>query len=211
VGSARTRRVHDTRRQEILQRLQDLVLARGFAHLRIDELTHELHCSRSTLYAISSSKEHLVITVIKYFFRDAVARVEEKIAVVADPSERIASYLAAVGTEMRRMSPACYADMVASDFTREVYAVNSSAAAHRVHQLVREGIRDGSFREVHAEFVAEVVGLLIDAILHGELLARTGLSSGEAYAELGNMVLAALANKNGWQQRNGLNIEALGP
>jgi AcrR family transcriptional regulator len=178
-----------------LQRVQDLVLAEGFARLTVDDLAARLSCSKSTLYAISSSKEYLVTTVVKRFFRDATSRIEAQVADVGDPAQRIAAYLAGVGTEMRRMSSGCYEDMVTHDSTRDIYAVNSAAAARRVHELIHEGIEAGRFRPVHAEFIGEAVGLLIDGIQHGELLRRTGLSSGDAFTELSDLVLAALTNK----------------
>jgi len=191
------RRIDDARREALLGRIQDLVLAEGFARLTVDDLAARLQCSKSTLYAISSSKEYLVTMAIRHFFRDATAHIEDRIAGIADPAERIAAYLAGVGTEMRRLSQACYDDMVAHDSTRDVYAVNSAAAARRVRGFIRDGISGGRFRTVHAEFVGEAVGLLIDGIQHGELLNRTGLSSGDAFTQLSDLVLAALTNKSG--------------
>jgi hypothetical protein len=133
--------------------------------------------------------------VLKRFFRIAAERVEARVADIADPSERIATYLAAVGTEMRRMSRECYADMVSQDSTRDIYAINSAAAASRVREFIQAGVEEGAFRSVHALFVGEAVGLLIEGIQHGELLERTDLSSGDAFTELGDIVLAALTNK----------------
>lgn len=195
---SKTRRGRDLdsrRRDELLGRLQELVLTEGFARLTVDDLAARLHCSKSTLYAISSSREYLVATAIRHFFRDATARIEGHVRDIGDPAARIAAYLAGVGTEMRRMSPACYEDMVSADLTAEIYAVNSAAAARRVRGLIHEGVEAGAFRAVHAAFVAEVVALLIDGIQHGALLNRTGMSSGDAYAELSDLVLAALLNK----------------
>jgi AcrR family transcriptional regulator len=191
----RKRRVENERREELLARLQELLVAEGFAHLTVDDLAARLQCSKSTLYAISSSKEFLVTTVLKRFFRLAAERVEARVVSIARPSEQIAAYLTAVGTEMRGMSTTCYADMMAHDSTREIYAINSAAAARRVREYIQHGIGAGEFRALHAEFVGECVSLLIEGIQHGELLERTGLSSGDAFTELGELVLAALTNK----------------
>jgi AcrR family transcriptional regulator len=191
-NTRRGRHLDSGRRDELLARLEELVLAEGFARLTVDDLATRLHCSKSTLYAISSSREYLVATAIKHFFRDATARIEDNVRDITDPAARIAAYLAGVGTEMRRMSPACYEDMVSSDLAAEIYAVNSAAAARRVREFIRDGVESGAFRAVHAAFVGEAVALLIDGIQHGVLLSRTGMSSGDAYAELSNLVLAAL-------------------
>jgi hypothetical protein len=94
------------------------------------------------------------------------------------------------------MSPTCYEDMVTHESTHEIYALNSEAASHRVNEYIQEGLAKRTFRKVNAQFVGEAVSLLIEGIQHGELLKRTGLSSGEAFKELSDLVLAALSNKS---------------
>jgi len=197
VGSLRAtrkRRVDNDRHEDLVQRLQDLILAEGFAGLTVDIMAARLQCSKSTLYAVASSKESLVTKVLKQFFRIAADRVEQRVHDVSNPAERIAVYLGAVGAEMRRMSPGCYTDMVSHDATRGIYEVNSAAAARRVREFIQAGVEAQAFRRVHAQFVGEAVSLLIEGIQHGELLARTHLSSGDAFTELGDLVLAALTN-----------------
>lgn len=192
--AGRQRRVNDARREELIGRLEELILSEGFRHLTMDELATRLQCSKSTLYAVAAGKDRAVLTVLKHFFREAAARIEERVATITDPAERIAVYLASVGDEMRRMSRTCHVDMVADDAAFEIWALNARASARRVREFISEGLATGQFRGVHAEFVGESVSLLIDGIQHGELLERTGLSSGEAYTELSELVLAALTN-----------------
>ena len=192
--SVRRRKVDEGRRDELLARLEEIILDEGFAHLTVDELASRLQCSKSTLYAIASGKERLVTVVLKHFFRDAAARIEERVADISDPSDRIATYLASVGEAMQKMSRSCHVDMVSHDATYDIWALNARASAQRVREFIGEGVATGRFRGVHAEFVGESVGLLVDGIQHGELLERTGLTSGEAYRELSGLVLAALTN-----------------
>jgi AcrR family transcriptional regulator len=192
--SARSRRMSDTRREEVLERLQGLFLAEGFARLTVDDLTARLQCSKSTLYAIAGSREQLVVVVVRRFFREAAARVEEKVGPITDPPQRIAEYLAGLGAELRRMSAECYADMLGFEATAELYARHSLNAAHHVRESIQDGVRSGAFRAINADFVGAAVSLLIDGIQHGELLDRSGLSMADAYTELGGLVLAALTN-----------------
>jgi AcrR family transcriptional regulator len=194
-GATRRRKVDAERRDAVVEQLENLLLVEGFSGLTVNDMATRLQCSKSTLYAIASSKERLVAAAFKRFFRDATARIEERVARIEDPRERIAVYLASIGAEMRRMSADCYADMTATELTWEIYRTNSRAAAERVRQFVHDGVKVGAFRQVHADFVAEVVTLVIDSIQHGELLSRTGLSSGDAYGELGGLVLNALAHR----------------
>lgn len=191
--ASRSRRMSESRREQLLRQLENLILAEGFARLTVDDLASRLQCSKSTLYAIASSKEQLVVAAVRHFFREASARVGEKVASITDPSQRIAAYLAGLGEEMRHMSPECYADMVSLQVTAEIYARHSMATAQRVRESIQDGVASGSFRAVNAEFVGGAVSLLIDGIQHGELLDRTGLSTADAYRELGALVLSALA------------------
>jgi hypothetical protein len=94
---------------------------------------------------------------------------------------------------MRQMSPACYSDMTASETADMIYKLNARASARRVRELIHEGVKAKVFRPVHVEFMAESVGILIDGIMHGQLLERTDLSSGDAYHELSALVLHAMA------------------
>ncbi|WP_205661097.1 TetR/AcrR family transcriptional regulator [Amycolatopsis vastitatis] len=184
----------DTKREELVLRLERLFLDEGFARLTVDDLASRLQCSKSTLYAVAGSKEQLVVVAVRHFFQGAATRVEEKVGPITDPSQRIAEYLAGLGAELRRMSPECYADLLTFEATAELYARHSLAAAHRVRESIQDGVASGAFRAVNADFVGAAVSLLIDGIQHGELLDRSGLSMADAYTELGALVLAALAN-----------------
>jgi AcrR family transcriptional regulator len=186
------RRMDEDRRDSLLSVLLVLVLERGFAALTMDDFAAHARCSKTTLYALGSSKETLVAALYRRFFREATEAIEERIRSIGSERERIADYLAGVGNEMSRMSSACYDDMIQLRVTRDIYEVNSNAAADRVRTLIEQGIAADEFRAANARFVGEAVWLLIEGILHGVLLQRTGLSSGQAYNEIGTLVLSAL-------------------
>jgi len=186
------RRLAVDRREGMLRRLVELFLAEGFDALTIDDIAARLHCSKSTLYAVATSKDQLVAAAMKHFFREATEYVETNVAATDDPRDRIAVYLASVGDRMRGMSQACYDDMTSSETADMIYQLNAQASARRVRELIHEGVEANIFRPVHAEFIAESVSLLIDGIMHGQLLKRTGLSSGDAYHELSALVLNAM-------------------
>ena len=70
-SSVRRRRVDLERRAELLGALEELLLTEGFTALTVDDMARRLHCSKATLYSVASSKEQLVITLTKHFFRQA--------------------------------------------------------------------------------------------------------------------------------------------
>ncbi|MET7540314.1 hypothetical protein [Streptomyces sp. NPDC005507] len=82
---------------------------------------------------------------------------------------------------MRRHSNAFYDDMVGYEPTEQIYRENSAAAAHRVHQMIDEGV------------AAQVVAVTIDALQSGALLESTGLTAGDAFSELGDLLLDGLS------------------
>ena len=186
------RRVNDERREELLGILENLVLEQGFSTATMDDFAAHAKCSKTTLYALSSTKEGLVATLFRRFFREATTTIEQRIAGVVPERARIADYLSAVGDAMSRMSPACYEDMMQLRVTRDIYELNSDAAANRVRGFIEDGIAAGKFRATDARFIGEAVSLLIDGIMGGILLERTGLTSGQAYNEVGALVLNAL-------------------
>jgi AcrR family transcriptional regulator len=189
------------RREELLEQLEQLFLAEGFKSLTVDEIASRLRCSKSTLYGIASSKEQLVVLATKHFFRNAAATIEEHVAREPDPTLRVSTYLIGVGTAMRRHSPAFYRDMVEFPPTADVYRRNSQAAAHRVRELIDDGVSVSGFRRVDGRFAAQLVALAIDGIQSGELLDSTGLSSGDAFTELGDLLLHGLAARDAQEGR----------
>ena len=187
------RRVRRTRRQwELLDQLQGLFLAEGFAPFTMEDLAVRLHCSKATLYALAPSKEQLAVTVLRHYFAGAAARVEASIAGVDDVRERIGRYLASVGTEMRLASSELIADLEAFAPTREIYERNTRAAADRIRDFVAEGVSNDIFGDVNAAFLAEVISATLAAIQRGDVRRRTGLSDAESFTELSSLVLRAL-------------------
>ncbi|MFE1839667.1 TetR/AcrR family transcriptional regulator [Streptomyces sviceus] len=189
------RRVVDTRRRdELLRQAEAIILAEGFTAVTMDELAQRLECSKATLYSLASTKEQLVLAVTRAFFRDATAEIEQAVQAEPDPRQRIRVYLTGVGTAMRRHSTAFYDDMVGYEPTAQIYRKNSAAAAHRVHELIEEGVRSGVFRSLNGHFAAQVVAVTIDAVQSGVLLESTGLTAGDAFSELGDLLLDGLSS-----------------
>jgi AcrR family transcriptional regulator len=186
-----------TRRQaELLDRWCDLALAEGFAHLTLDDLAARLRCSKTTLYALAPSREQLAALAVTHFFKRATADVES--ALEADridpgPGGRVHAYLEAIARALEPASRQFIADVAAFAPTRSIYQANAAAAAARVRDLVAEGVASGEFVDVHAGFVAELVGVAVEAIQRGDISRRTGLSDADAFSELSRVVLRGLS------------------
>ncbi|WP_253777996.1 TetR/AcrR family transcriptional regulator [Goodfellowiella coeruleoviolacea] len=188
-------RAPTARQVDLLNRLEALFLAEGFAHFTLDELAARLHCSKSTLYALAPSKEQLAVRVVAHYFKGATERIEQRIASVAAVADRIGGYLAGAADELRRASTTFIADVADFPPAMATYERNARAAAARIRSFILQGVRDGVFREVHATLVAEMAGMLIEGIQTGVLTDRAGVSGAEAFNALGELLLGGLASR----------------
>jgi AcrR family transcriptional regulator len=183
-----------TRRQaQLLDQLEELFLAEGFAGFTLEDLAVRLHCSKSTLYALAGSKEQLASRVIRHFFRKATAAVEAGTATEEDPALRVTAYLTAVARALAPAGPAFYRDLDGFAPGRAVYEQNTARAAERVRELIAEGVTRGRFREVHPALVADTVSTLVFRIGRGDTARATGLDDAAAYRELAALLLHGIS------------------
>ena len=170
----------------------DLVLAEGVAQLTLADIAARLRCSKSTLYALGPSKEQLVATAVRRFFKTAADQVEQRVAARARASDRLAVYLGAVADALRPASDAFMRDVVRHPSGAEVYRRNTELAAGRVGDIIRAGVEQHEFREVNASFIADVIASTMERIQSGEIARATGMSDAEAYDELAALVVLGL-------------------
>jgi AcrR family transcriptional regulator len=166
-GSVRRRRVDGGRRTQLLDEVEELLLAEGFTAVSMDDVAQRLRCSKATLYSVAGSKEQLVVTVTKEFFRQATEQIEVAVAAVADPRLRISAYLSGVGEAMSRCSSDFYTDMIGFGPTADIYRANSDAAARRVQELIAAGVEEGSLRKIDGNFAGQLVALAIEGVQSG--------------------------------------------
>ncbi|RFU21064.1 TetR/AcrR family transcriptional regulator [Geodermatophilus marinus] len=183
-----------TRRQaELLDQLEALFLAEGFARFTLDDLAVRLRCSKSTLYALADSKEQLAVRVVRHFFRKATEAVEAGTATEEDPALRVTAYLSAVARALAPAGPRFRSDLDAFPPGRSVYERNTALAADRVRELIAEGVARGRFREVHPALVADTVTTLMLRIGRGDTAQATGLDDATAYRELAALLLHGIS------------------
>lgn len=181
------------RRTELFDALTRLFLAEGFAHLTLDDVAARLHCSKSTLYTLTGSKEELVRAVTVHFFRGATDDVEREVAAVTGARARITAYLSAVGSALDTASDRFMADLDAFGPARAVYEQNTRIAARRVQEMIAAGVASGEFRDVHAAFAADLASTMMVRIQQRTVRASTGLDDASAYRELAAILTAGIS------------------
>lgn len=182
----------DSRGEELLERLIDLYLAEGFLAFGVGELATRLRCSRSTLYLVAASKEQIIVTAVRRYFRRAAERIEQRVEAEPDTGRRLRVYLAAVSDELAPASPRFHADVAEFAPARELYEENTRRAAQRVQDIVAAAVQAGSLRPVNARFVGAAVAEVMAAIQAGRIEAAAGLTDAEAYLALSDMVYRAV-------------------
>jgi AcrR family transcriptional regulator len=176
------------RREALVDRLIEVFLEQGFAELSVAELAAALRCSKTTLYLVAASREQIIVTVVRAFFRRATERVEAAVDTSADPGRRVGAYLRAISAELAPASPAFFTDLDAFPPAREIYRQNTQIAARRVRELVDEASPDAD-----ASFVGAVAGLVMEAIHRGEIETMTGLADSAAYGALADLIIARMS------------------
>jgi AcrR family transcriptional regulator len=179
-------------RTRVLDQLVELFLREGFAAFTLADLARRLRCSKSTLYLLATSKEQLVVAVVRRFFQRATRAVEAQLDDRDDAATRLTTYLRAVAGELQAAGPAFFADVAGHPPARDIYETNTRLAAGRVQRLVVEGVRAGRMRDLDAAFVGAAVEQVMTAIHRGDIAGSTGLGDAEAYRELARLVSAAL-------------------
>lgn len=177
------------RREALIDRLTDLILAQGFANASIDELARAMRCSKTTLYSIADTKERIILAAVRRFFARAAAEIDRHLeSTAADPFERIREYLLAISRALTPASPEFFSSLDAWESTRTIYEENTRTAASRVRQLVDAAVPD---RE-DAAFIGAVAGQTMESIHRGDIEAGTGLDDAAAYRYLADLIVRGL-------------------
>jgi AcrR family transcriptional regulator len=167
-------RVLTARQAQLLDQLEELFLAEGFARFTLEDLAVRLRCSKTTLYALAGSKEQLAVRVVRHFFRRATADVEARTAGEGDPARRVTAYLEAVARALTPASRAFRRDLEAFPPGRAVYEHNTAVA-------------------VHPALVADTVTTSMLRIGRGDTARATGLDDAAAYRELAALLLHGIS------------------
>lgn len=166
-----------------LDRLERLVLSRGFAGLTVAEIARELRCSRRRVYAAASSKDALILTVIERFFAGVRAEGDARAATAAPIERRIRAYFQPGVEGALRLSPAFQRDIAADAEGRAIYDRHQRLRTEGLERLIEEGIAAGELRDVNARVAAEMMLATVQRIRTPEFQATTGLSYARALAD----------------------------
>lgn len=181
------------RRDELLDRLEAIVLEEGFEHLRIGALADRLHCSRSTLYKLADSKEELIALIFERFADRAIHEATETADRLAVPAEKIFCYSDVIDRYQAMGSAQFWRDVRAHPAVARSLDIRRAHGYRQVKRFLEEGIAKGDFRPANTAFVGHLVWLGASVTRDVDLLDRLGVDRATANHEFMQLLLYGMA------------------
>jgi AcrR family transcriptional regulator len=186
------RKPDEARREELLDQIEKIILAEGFSTLHMGELAERLHCSRTTLYQLAPTKDELVLRVYNRMMVHSLDRCRLAAEACDNAVAQIRAYFDTAREAETSTSDAFWHDVMAWQPTAEARSVAHHEGMGHVKSFVEQGIREGVFRTVNAEFIAYLGWLGSLAVRDREFLSAANLSPEEAMSQLGEFIVSAL-------------------
>jgi len=187
------RRPWSDRERILLDELERMFLAEGFAHLSVADLASRLRVSRSTLYRLATGKQELAELVIERMFSRMAGSGGAAPEKTADPAARVAACLGYGAAATRAAGPGFSRDLEANPGTRAVYDRHQAFGMGVLRGLVEDGVRSGGFRPVPAALVVQVADAAYTRLRDPAVLAALGMTHAEAITALADLLLDGLA------------------
>jgi AcrR family transcriptional regulator len=181
---------HETRRSTLLRSMVEQFVSGGFLHLSVDDMARYARCSKSSLYVLGSSKEQIILAVVRAFFREATDWIAGRLDNSLSPEDQIGEYLRLIAQALSPASVQFFRDVDAYAPARDVYQQNTRIASDYVRALVHEAV--GNRSPIDALFVGTVAGLVMNAIQRNVIEESTGLDDVAAYRALADLIVAGV-------------------
>lgn len=179
------------RQSEVFSHLRSKFLTEGFAHFTIDAAAAELQCSKSTIYALGSTREALIRAVLVDFFKDVTACTDAALSQSGTVSHRLMAYLDAMAQALEPASVQFMRDVASSPSASKVYATNTKAATAKLRNLLDHGVATGEFRPAPTALVAEIIASTMDSIQ--QRTVKQGSGDASPYQALGELIVHGVA------------------
>ena len=179
--TSRTRKDVDERRAQILEATQEVALERGLAHLRVADVAAHLGISSGLVHYHFSSKDELLVEMLRQMAATDVGRLRETMAASGDPVDRLDRVLREyLPTTRRDESWALWIDWWDEALRSEALATISSefdtAWVAILEELIVSGVEDGVYDCKDPHGAAWRLSALLDGLAIQVVLPRRTLS-----------------------------------
>jgi len=180
-------------RIEILKATYAALLQHGYADLTIDRIGQHFPKSTSLVYHHYEGKDELLIDFLSYLLEDAEAGLGTESGASAD--ERLLTLFDRIFTEetpeersFQRAMAEMRAQAASDPEYRRHFTEHDRFFRDRLADIVRDGIEEGTFREVDPEQVATMLHTMLSGAMAEQVSSDLDLSTvreeAEAYVEV---------------------------
>jgi AcrR family transcriptional regulator len=171
-----TERRLTARQRELLDELEEIFSAEGFADLTMAQIAAQVNCSLRTLYGISASKDELVLTVVDRRLRRIGRAAIEPLSVTMSPLEALRSYLRAVSEALQPTTVGYARELVRISGAHRLVDSHESYVIAVTRSLLDRAVADGQITPVDTSAVAHVLGGLGRDFARPEVAETLGAS-----------------------------------
>jgi AcrR family transcriptional regulator len=177
----------------LLDELERLFVAEGFAHLSVADLAARLRVSRSTLYRLATGKQELAELVISRMFDRMDESGRAALEQVANPAARVAACLGEGAASVRTGGLEFSRDLETNMGTRAICDRRQALVMGVLEGLIEDGVRSGGFRQVPAALVVQVADAAHTRLRDAAVLAALGMTHSEAIDTLTSILLDGIS------------------
>lgn len=179
------------RQRELFNSILRDFLAEGFEGFTIDSAAKRYKCSKSTIYALGTTRDGIIRRVLVSYFKEITRRTALPEGSVTSYATALENYFSAMTSALEQASPAFMKDLATEPVAQEVYALNTDSATKNIHALLDGGVKAGEFEADAIDFAALLIQRTMTDIQQGTY----GRSQGNAYVALGTLVLHGIATR----------------
>lgn len=179
------------RHRQVLDALEVLFLAEGFAGRSVGELAARVGCSRRTLYELAASKDDLVLIVLDRFLHRVGRAALERIDEHAPYAEQVARYITGAA-ELQRLTSVFAEDLADEPAARRLFDRHFEYVTAVTEGIVERGVAAGEFRDVPPAVVAGTLAASAAYFSQSGTLAEAGLDYDAAIAVLVELITRSL-------------------
>lgn len=153
-----TERRLTARQRELLDELEELFSAEGFADLTMAQIAAQVNCSLRTLYGISASKDELVLTVVDRRLHRIGRAAIEPLHAAMSPLEALRSYLRAVSEALQPTTVGYARELVRISGAPRLVDTHESYVIAVTRSLLDRAVAERQIAAIDTAAVAHVLG-----------------------------------------------------
>ncbi len=157
-------------RQDIFLTAAGIFARKGYHQTTVDEIARAIGVAKGTIYYHFKNKEELYLAIIQEGINIFKERLQEAAAGAASPREKIRSIIKCHLCFYEREKDLVFLfvkELCGTDLRRETLADMLSECLGVIREVISEGVRDGTFRDVNPKITtSSLFGMVTISALH---------------------------------------------